>query len=182
MQILDNKRFAHTIAVCEAAVTLAVRFGVDKEKAYLAALLHDCARGLNDEQQRTYCHENGIELDEYMKTDINPVHALIGADMAAKCFGIIDNDVLNAISRHAVGGEDMTILDKVIFVADGIESNRAGCDADEARKAAENDLDKAVVLVMTTIKSYYLQGRPMHPNAIKMLKKYSHNKQESECP
>ena len=66
----------------------------------------------------------------------------------------------------------MTILDKVIFVADGIEPDRVGRDADEARNAAENDLDKAVVLVMTTIKSYYLQGRPMHPNAIKMLKKY----------
>jgi predicted HD superfamily hydrolase involved in NAD metabolism len=173
-QTLDNKRFAHTLAVCETAVELADRFGVDKRKAYLAALLHDCARGLNEEQQRTYCHEHGIELDEYMKTDINPVHALIGADMAKRHFGINDQDILDAINRHAVGGENMTLLDKVLFVADGIEPNRAGSDADEARVAAENDLDKAVVLVMTTIKSYYLKGKPMHPNAIKMIKKYTH--------
>jgi len=89
-QILDTKRFSHTVAVCKTAVDLAERFGADKEKAYLAALLHDCARGLNAEQQITYCHENGVELDEYMQTNINPVHALIGADIAKRQFGIYD--------------------------------------------------------------------------------------------
>ena len=112
-EMLDETRFAHTIAVCETAVMLAERFGADKEKAYLTALLHDCARGLNTEQQRAYCKENGIVLDEYMENDINPVHALIGADMAKRRFGIDDEEILNAISRHAVGCEDMTLLDKI---------------------------------------------------------------------
>ena len=172
-QTLNDKRFSHTLVVCDIAVELAERFGADKRKAYLAALLHDCARGLSEEQQRSYCHEYGIILDDYMETDINPVHALIGEDMAMRRFGIKDQDILVAIRRHAVGCEDMTLLDKVLFVADGIEPNRAGNDADEARNAAENDLNKAVVLVMTTIKSYYLQGKPMHPNAIKMIDKLS---------
>ncbi|MCL2405711.1 MAG: bis(5'-nucleosyl)-tetraphosphatase (symmetrical) YqeK, partial [Defluviitaleaceae bacterium] len=167
-EMLDKKRFAHTIAVCEIAIELAERFGADKDKAYLAALLHDCARSLNTEQQLAYCHEHEIELDEYMESDINPVHALVGADMAKRQFGITDNDVLNAIRRHAVGCEDMTLLCKIIFVADGIEPNRVGRDADDARNAAQTDLNKAMVLVMTTIKSYYLQGKPMHPSSIKM--------------
>lgn len=170
-QMLDEKRFAHTTAVCEAAVILAERFGADKEKAYLAALLHDCARGLDGEQQMTYCKENNIELDDYMKNDINPVHALIGADMAKKQFGIDDTEILDAIYRHAVGCEDMTLLDKIIIIADATEPNRNGNDADKARKAVEKDLDKALPSVMR-IKTYYLQGKPMHPNSVKMLKKY----------
>jgi predicted HD superfamily hydrolase involved in NAD metabolism len=93
--------------------------------------------------------------------------------MAMRVFGIKDQDILVAIRRHAVGCEDMTLLDKVLFVADGIEPTRTGNDADKARNAAKNDLNKAVILVMTTIKSYYLQGKPMHPNAIKMINKLS---------
>ena len=167
-QMLNEIRFAHTIAVCETAVMLAERFGADKEKAYLTALLHDCARGLDFEQQIAYCKENEIELDTYMKNDINPVHALIGADMAKKRFGINDKEILDAIYRHAVGCENMTLLDKIIFVADGTEANRDGEDADEARTAAEHNLDKALTPVMR-IKTYYLKGKPMHPNSIKML-------------
>ena len=170
-RMLNETRFAHTVAVCETAVTLAERFGADKEKAYLAALLHDCARGLDFEQQIAYCHENGIELDDYMQNDINPVHALIGADMAKRRFGINDKEILEAIFRHATGCEDMTLLDKIIFVADGIEANRDGDDADEARKAAEKNLNEALVPVMR-IKTYYLKGRSLHPDSVKMLKKF----------
>lgn len=170
-QILNETRFAHTIAVCETAVTLAERFGVDKEKAYLTALLHDCARGLDFEQQRAYCYENGIVLDDYMQNDMNPVHALIGADIAKRRFGINDKEILEAILRHATGCEDMTLLDKIILIADATEPNRDGNNADKARKAAEKDLDKALPWVMR-IKSYYLRGKPMHPNSVKMLKKY----------
>jgi len=171
-QMLDEKRFAHTLAVCEVAVMLAERFGADKEKACLAALLHDCARGFDNAQLINYCNENNIELDDYMKSDINPVHALAGAHMAEHRFGIHDKEILNAIRRHAVGCEDVTLLDKIILVADATEPNRTGIDAEEARIAAETDLDKALAPVMR-IKSYYLQGRPMHPNGIKMLEKYN---------
>ena len=170
-QMLDEKRFAHTIAVCETAVILAERFGGDKEKAYLAALLHDCARGLDDQQQRAYCDEHGIVLDDYMENDANPIHALVGADMARRRFGITDKDVLDAISRHAIGDTGMTLLDKILFIADGTEPHRNGRDAEEARAAAENDLDKALAPVMR-IKTYYRQGKPMPPTSVKMLNQY----------
>jgi len=166
--MLDAKRYAHTLAVCDAAVTLAERFGADKNKAYLAALLHDCARGLDDEQQVAYCDEHGIELDDFMKRDVNPVHALTGADMANRRFGIVDESILTAIKNHAVGSAHMTLLDKILFVADGIEVNRTGRDADEARAAAKCVLDDAIIPVMR-IKSYYLNSKPMHPNSVMML-------------
>ncbi|MCL2051635.1 MAG: bis(5'-nucleosyl)-tetraphosphatase (symmetrical) YqeK [Lachnospiraceae bacterium] len=171
-QALDEKRFTHTIAVCDASVMLAEKFGADKEKAYLAALLHDCARGLDTGHQLMYCAKNNIELDDYMKNDINPVHALISADMAKQQFGINDKEILDAIYRHAVGCADMTLLDKIIFVADMIEPNRKGKDADKARKAAAQNLDKAIFPAMR-MKAYYLQGKPMHPDSIKMLRRIS---------
>jgi len=174
--MLDAKRFAHTLAVCEAAVVLAERFGADKNKAYLAALLHDCARGLNEEQLRAYCFEYGIRLDDYMRNDINPVHALVGADIAERRFGIIDESILSEIRNHATGSENMAFLDKIILVADAIESNRTGSDADEARQSAENDLDEAIVPAMR-VKTYYLKGKPMRPSSVRMLKRLEDTKE-----
>ncbi|MCL2421146.1 MAG: bis(5'-nucleosyl)-tetraphosphatase (symmetrical) YqeK [Defluviitaleaceae bacterium] len=170
--MLDEKRFAHTLCVCEAAVTLAERFGADKNKAYLAALLHDCARGLDAKQTKVYCEENGIKLDEYMQSDPNPIHALVGADMAKRQFGIDDAEILQAIKHHAIGHEDMTLLDKILFVADATEPTRTSFEAAEARRAAKEDIDKATALALRQ-KILYVEslGRPMHPNSIKMLKK-----------
>lgn len=169
-KLLDSKRYAHTLSVCETAVVLAKRFGADKDKAYLAALLHDCARGLDEQQQIEYCIENGIELDEYMKNNSNPLHALIGEDIAKRQYGIVDEEILMAIRKHAIGDENMMLLDKIILVADAIEPNRLGSDADEARLIAQNSLDKAIFPAMR-IKSYYLKGNPMHPSSIMMLEK-----------
>jgi len=171
-QMLDATRMAHTLAVCDTAVILAERFGADPIKAHLAALLHDCARGLDGEQLVSYCDENGIILDKYMKEEINPIHAPVGADMAKKRFGIHDESILSAIKNHAIGCENMPLLDKIILVADAIEPNRLGDDADEARTAAEYDIDAAIVPTMR-IKSYHLQGKPMHPDSIRMLEELS---------
>jgi len=171
-KMLNLIRFNHTIAVSETALVLADRFGADRDKAYLAALLHDCARGLDVAQTLKYCEEHGLVLDEHMKKDFNPVHALVGADMAARRFGICDKDVLTAIGNHAVGGENMTLLDKIIFVADAIEPNRTGSDVYEARDAAERDLDKAMILALR-IKTRYINSQEelMHPSSIRMLEK-----------
>ena len=174
-QMLDATRMAHTLAVCDTAVMLAERFGADPKKAHLAALLHDCARGLDGEQLVSYCDENGIVLDKYMKEEVNPIHALVGADMAKKRFGIHDESILSAIKNHAIGCKNMPLLDKIILVADAIEPSRPGDDADEARTAAEHDIDAAIVPAMR-IKSYHLQGKPMHPDSIRMLEELSRAK------
>ncbi|MCL1786950.1 MAG: bis(5'-nucleosyl)-tetraphosphatase (symmetrical) YqeK [Defluviitaleaceae bacterium] len=167
---LDETRFAHTLGVCEAAVALAERYGEDKEKAYLAALLHDCARGLNYEETLAYCQENHIALDEHMKKDINPVHALIGAHMTKQCYKIEDEAVIKAIARHATGCENMTLLDKIIFVADAIEPNRAGTDVDETRQAAVRDLNEALPLALH-VKTRYIRAMngSLHPDSVRML-------------
>jgi len=168
---LGETRFAHTIGVCESAVSLAARYGANKEQAYLAALLHDCARGLSYEETIAYCEINQVKLDEYLQNDFNPVHALVGADMAKRQFGIEDEMVVQAIKHHATGCENMTLLDKVLFVADAIEPNRAGPDVDDARQAAERSLNEAIPFALH-VKTRYLRATngTMHPNSINMLK------------
>jgi len=168
---LFENRFTHTIGTCESAVALAAKYGANKEQAYLAALLHDCARGLNYDATLAYCQENQIEFDEHMKNDFNPVHALVGAHMAKHLFKIEDVAVIKAIERHAIGCENMTLLDKILFVADAIEPNRTGLDVDEARQAAEHNLDKAIPLALQ-VKTRYLRttNGSMHPNSVNMLK------------
>jgi len=83
--------------------------------------LHDYARGLDEAQLRAYCSEYGIMLDDYMKNDINPVHALVGADIAERCFGVVDESILSTIKNHVIGSENMALLDKIILVADVVE-------------------------------------------------------------
>jgi len=168
---LFENRFTHTIGTCESAVVLAAKYSACEEQAYLAALLHDCARGLNYDETLTYCQENNIELDEHMKNDFNPVHALVGAHMAKHQFKVEDEAVIQAILRHAVGCENMTLLDKITFVADAIEPNRDGPDVEEARQAAERNLDEAIPLALH-VKTRYLRATnsPMHPSSISMLK------------
>ena len=167
---LTDVRFDHTMGVCEAAVSLAIKFGESKEKAYLAALLHDCGRILNVGELLKYCNQYGIELDEYVKKDVNLIHALVGADMAKRHYGVDDDYVLTAVKRHTTGCADMTLLDKIIFVADAIEPNRAGKDVDEARHAAEYDLDAALPLALR-VKTRYITAfnGTLHPDSVQML-------------
>jgi nicotinate-nucleotide adenylyltransferase len=170
--LLSEKRHRHVVGTAECAVRLAQVYGQDTEKAYVAAMLHDCGRALNGGEMLAYCEQNGIVLDEYMLTDINPVHAEIGAYMAQKNFGVTDKKILNAIKRHTIGRKRMTPLDKIIFVADAIEPNRPETDVvAETRAIAETDLDRAVILSLY-IKTAYLRessGTP-HPNSLNMIK------------
>jgi len=145
-QVLSEKTFVHSLAVCETAVELAERFGADKEKAYLAALLHDCAKEVDIE---LYCEQNGVKIDDYIRKFMAIAHAPAGANMARQHFGIDDEDVISAIAKHTgycQDGESMSLLDKIVCLADAIEPKRKGSNVDEARIAAIHDLDEALVL------------------------------------
>lgn len=116
---LDTKRYEHSIGVAETARSLAEKFKENPQKAFLAGLLHDCAKCLPKEQM----------LDIINKTDvlqcemINPktYHAPVGAYLAKEKFGINDDEILSAIRWHTLGKKDMSIFEKIIFVADKIE-------------------------------------------------------------
>ena len=117
---LNEERFEHSLGVAEKAKELAIKFGLDKEKAELAGLVHDCAKCLSKEElieiMDKYCSVESCER-------INPktFHAPAGAYVAKKEFNIDDEEILSAIRWHTIGHNNMTDFEKVIFVADKIE-------------------------------------------------------------
>lgn len=143
-QMLDPKRYQHTLGVVEMATRLAEHYGVSVEKARLAALLHDCAKGLTSFHLLRRLEGSDIVVDD-MERMIPPIlHGPVGAVMAKEDFGVTDPEILQAIRFHTTGAPNMTLLDKVIFLADYIEPNRTCSGVEELREQAFIDLDQAV--------------------------------------
>ena len=120
---LSPGRFKHTLGVADIAEDLAVIYGVDVQKAVLAALLHDVAKEFSADKKRQFCESQGLVLDEYLERNIHLMHGDIGACIARQQYSIEDVDVLNAISNHTLGRNKMSKLEKIIYLADIIEPN-----------------------------------------------------------
>lgn len=140
---MSERRFQHVLGVEEAAVALAAKYGCSQEKASIAALVHDYAKERPDEEFQLIIERDGYnqELLDYG----NAIwHGLIGADMVQRELDIEDEDILNAVRLHTTGAAEMSLLTKVIYVADYIEPNRKFPGVQEAREIALISLDDAV--------------------------------------
>ncbi len=143
--MLKPSRVAHVIG-CEAeAVQLAKRWGEDPENAAEAGILHDITKKLVLSDQLILCRKYGIINDNAEEQNFKLLHAKTGAAVARALFGISD-EVYNAIRWHTTGKPDMTLLEKIIYMADYIEPNRDFPGVEELRKLAYEDLDKAMAL------------------------------------
>ena len=140
---IGKKRFEHSLRVAETAKKLAEIYGVDVKKAYLAGLIHDCAK-YNEE---VYIKKYNIDFYIYPVSSIkDPVlHSFLGAEVAKKVYNIYDRDVLKAIEYHTTGRPDMSDLEKIIFIADAIEPARDFEGIDKIRKLAFENLNKAML-------------------------------------
>ena len=123
-QELNYKRFVHTLAVAGTASSLAMCYGSDLEKAELAGLLHDCAKCIDVRKMQRLCEKAGLEISPYERNSGSLLHSKAGSVMAAEKYGIDDTDILNAIRYHTTGRPGMSLLEKIIFVADYIEPGR----------------------------------------------------------
>ena len=168
---LTKKRYEHTLGVTGAAVRLAARYGEDREKARLAALLHDCAKDLSEEETYAYMERYGVAPDDVTKTQIGLTHPFIAAGIAREKFGIEDGEILDAIRYHTIGRENMSRLEKIIYVADCIDESRDYYGGLELiREAAFTDLDRATAAGLKAAINYTLgKGRPVHPQSRKAL-------------
>ncbi len=140
---IGEKRFKHSLRVAETAVKLADNYGLDPKKAYLAGLIHDCAK-YNEE---AYIKKYNIDFSIYPVSSIkDPVlHSFLGAEVAKKVYNIYDGDVLKAIEYHTTGRPDMSDLEKIIFIADAIEPARDFEGIEKIRKLAFENLNKAML-------------------------------------
>lgn len=121
---LDHHRFVHTLGVAYTATNLAYRYDIDSEKAFLAGILHDCAKCMSPQENVEYCKKHNIELSAVEIANPGLAHAKAGVLVAKKDYDIKDEEILEAIRWHTTGKPKMTPLEEIIFISDYIEPNR----------------------------------------------------------
>lgn len=141
---LSEKRYAHVLGVESASVHLAEKYGADVKKACFAALFHDYAKCFSAEKTAAYISKYNIELNEYIKNSPNLNHGAVAAYICLNEYGIEDKDILNAVRYHTTGRENMSLLEKIICLADYIEPGRKFDGVEKLRELAEKDLDFAL--------------------------------------
>ena len=164
---LSPKRFTHSVNVMNASIVLAEKHGANLKQAALAGLLHDCAREISNEKLLELSKKFDMNGDHVIFEQPELLHGPVGSKLAKSEYGIIDKSILYAVYYHTIGRENMSLLEKVVFVADYIEPGRKFSGVEEIRKAAEDDLDQAMILALdSTICHVMSMGRLIHPNAI----------------
>ena len=121
---LDHKRYEHTIGVEYTAAALAMRYEECVKNAQLAGLLHDCAKCMSDTKRLSICKKYNISINEVEHRNPFLLHAKVGSFLAMEKYHVEDKDVINAILNHTTGRPRMSLLEKIIFVADYIEPGR----------------------------------------------------------
>lgn len=164
---LNAPRFQHTLGVVESALKLANVYGADPDKARAAALLHDVAKEYDTERLLKAAFEFDIVLSDIERRMPALIHAPVGAQVARREFGVDDPDILAAIRYHTTGRAGMSLLERVVFLADYIEPGRVHPGVDPVREAAEYDLDQAVLLALDQTILYLVgRGEPIAPDAV----------------
>ncbi len=156
---LSPKRYVHSIGVEYTAGALAMAYGEDVNRARLAGLLHDCAKGYSNDEKLKKALKFKLPVSDTERENPDLLHGKLGAYYAKEKYGVTDAGVLSAITYHTTGHPDMSLLDKIIFVADYIEPNRKMIfELPEIRYEAFHDLDKAVVHILKNTLDY-LDGK-----------------------
>jgi putative HD superfamily hydrolase of NAD metabolism len=148
---ISPKRFEHSYCVSTLAVELAAAYGADIFKAQTAALLHDCAKGLDTNGLVKILKNKNKKIKYYseiVKYSPQLLHAHAGAVIAKKEFGIKDADILNAIENHTLGRAGMSLLEKIIFIADSVSEDRKHKGRAAVRELAKRDIDRAFTFVL----------------------------------
>lgn len=164
---LSEVRFQHTIGVAETARLLGKKWGVDEDRAFLAGLIHDCAKEVLRSDAIALLKESGYNPDDVELLAPALLHAPLGRVFAKNIFGIQDEEVLMAVRYHTTGRAGMSLLEKIIYVADFVEPNRKISEADELRSLAYENLDMAAlkaadISILYTIK----KGGALHTDTV----------------
>ena len=164
---LTPERYTHVLSVRELALDLAKKYGADLRQVNLAVLLHDCAKWMRTSELYETAANHGIQLDEIEHHNPSLLHALIGVEFAVSHFDVDNPEILNAIRIHTTGSGKMTLIDKILYVADFAEPKRNHVEAHSVRELAYQDLNKAVFEVSRyKIEHLLAKGVLIHPHTI----------------
>lgn len=154
-ELQTGRRYQHTIGVADTAACLAMRYECSMERAYIAGLLHDTAKCLEDKVLLEECKRNNLPIRKVEKKNPYLLHGKLGAFYAKERFFIEDEEILSAIAYHTTGKPNMSLLEKIIFTADYIEPGRRPLpQLDEIRHLAFVDLDQAVYQILESTLAY----------------------------
>lgn len=143
---IGEKRYNHSLRVVDCAIKLSEGKEVDLEKVKIASFLHDCAK-YNEAKYMKELNIKGFDEknNEFSKSVI---HSFLGAEVAKKVYNVKDEEILKAIKYHTTGRENMTTLEKIVFMADAVEEKRSYPGVEEIRQMAFENLDKAVLMTL----------------------------------
>jgi len=151
----SHSRFLHTLGVQYTTASLAMNYGYDIHKAELAGLLHDCGKHISDSKKIKVCKANSIPVSKVEYKNPFLLHAQVGAVYAREKYDVKDDDVLMAIRYHTTGRREMSLLEKLVFVADYIEPNRKNApNLDYLRILSFKDIDKTVLIILKQTLEY----------------------------
>lgn len=185
-QALKPGRYVHSVNTMKEAVRLAEHYGEDVEAAAIAGLLHDCGKNLSDEQTLEYCSNYGITLSGLEQNQVFLMHGAVGALIAREKYGVENVYILDAIKYHTTGYGDMSMLDKIILLADYIEPGRRHSEVEDARRLAYTDINRALISAFDSTIRYVMDRKGLiHPATIEarnnILMLLSHKHTDSEC-
>lgn len=166
LSCLNHRRIPHVLGTEQEAIHLAERWGGDVEKARRAALLHDCTKKLDLEEQLALAERYGVELDGLERQTVKLLHAKTGAAIAETVFGT-DGEITGAIRWHTTGRAGMTLLEKILYLADYIEPTRDFPGVEALRRVCYEDLDAGLLLGLEmSIREMEAQGAPIHTKTL----------------
>ena len=141
---LSKKRYNHSVNVAGAALELARKYGGDADKAYIAGLLHDCAKELDISKQLELALKSNLDVCEIEKRATPLYHAIAGSELVKTEFDITDKEIIHAIRYHTVACKDMPKLSQIVYLADLISDDRDYKDVKKMRKYADQSLERAM--------------------------------------
>lgn len=165
---LSEKRYVHSLGVADEARKLAEKYGEDPERAYIAGLVHDCAKEVPPEDMEGILKTRyGITVDSMSRLTPKILHGVLGACEAQRRFGIYDPEILAAVKYHTTGKGNMSMLEKIIYIADYIEPNRDFDGVEHLRHLAYKNIDEAIIKgIDDTILDLVERGLLLHPDTI----------------
>lgn len=164
---LSERRYTHSVNVARAAAKLAEKYGEDTLKAETAGILHDITKEVKTEFQLQLIESGGIILDDVSKKSPSLLHAITGMVYARDTLSIDDEDILNAIRYHTTGRANMSLLEKIIFIADFISDERDYDDVDVMRAESEKSLEEGMIYGLGfVIPDLVSRRKAIHPDAV----------------
>jgi len=164
---MTSKRYQHVLGVVNTSSKLAHIYSEDVEKCRIAAIFHDYAKQFTKEQVQQAVFEYGVKLDILEQDSIQLSHSKLAAEIAKKEYRIYDEDILNAISFHTTGRAYMSMIEKIIFVADSIEPGRRYPGVEAVRDLAFHDINKTMLIIYKhTITHLLNSDHKIHPDSV----------------